>query len=238
MKYKTDAKEKEIGIIMAAGLGTRMLPLTEKKPKPLIKVHGIPMIETVICGLRSRGIRKIYIVVGYLEEQFRYLADKYDGVQLVRNTEYLFKNNISSLYAVGEILGSADCFICEADLYISDNTIFQRTLKQSCYYGKWVEGFSDDWVFEVDENNKILHIGIGGHDVFNMVGISYWKRKDAKLVADAIRCEYQKVGHEKLYWDEVVDKLVDTLEIGIQKVSGSQIVEIDTVAELIKVNGE
>lgn len=230
--------EKEIGIIMAAGLGTRMLPLTEKTPKPLIKVHGIPMIETVIRGLRSRGICEIYVVVGYLEEQFAYLSDKYDGLQLVRNTEYSFKNNISSLYAAGEILGSADCFICEADLYISDYTIFQSTMERSCYFGKWVEGFSDDWVFEVDQNNRIRHIGIGGSDVFHMAGISYWKRKDAKIVADAIRCEYQKAGHEKLFWDEVVDRLTDTLEIWIHPVSGDQIVEIDTAAELAVVNGE
>lgn len=51
----------ENAIIMASGLGTRMRPLTEKKPKPLIKVNGISMIETVINALKYRKVDDIYI---------------------------------------------------------------------------------------------------------------------------------------------------------------------------------
>ena len=67
----------ESAIIMAAGLGERMRPLTEHTPKPLIKVKGSSMIETVIRGLHTRGIADILIVTGYLGEQFIPLVKKY-----------------------------------------------------------------------------------------------------------------------------------------------------------------
>ena len=64
----------ERAIIMAAGLGNRMYPVTLTTPKPLVRVNGIRMIDTVIQGLHQNGIREIYVVVGYLKEKFTYLA--------------------------------------------------------------------------------------------------------------------------------------------------------------------
>lgn len=222
---------KEIGIIMAAGLGTRMLPLTLKKPKPLVKVFGKPMIETVIEGLRSRGVTETYIIVGHLKEQFSYLCRKYQGIQLVENPDYLEKNNISSIYAVKDVLGKADCFICEADLLVSDLTIFHKELDGSGYYGKMVKGYSDDWIFEL-KNGYISRVGKGGTDMFNMVGISFFKKEDALVLADKIAQAYHIEKNANLYWDEVVDQNLDLLRLKIYSVQEGQIIEIDTVDEL------
>ena len=79
---------------MASGLGSRMRPLTNTKPKPLIEVNKTPMIETVINALEMARVEHIFVVVGYLGEQFNYLTDKYANVSIIHNTDYKTVNNI------------------------------------------------------------------------------------------------------------------------------------------------
>lgn len=225
----------ENAILMASGLGTRMRPLTETTPKPLIKVGAKPMIETVIDGLVLRGVKNIVVVVGYLGEQFEYLTEKYDNLTIVHNTVYETVNNISSVYAAKDVLMKGDCFICEADLYISDLSIFVSALESSCYYGKMVEGFSDDWVFETDSAGIITRVGKCGEDCYNMTGIAFFKADDARILHDAIVEEYGVKGYEDMFWDDVVNKHIQSFSLRVHPVEDNQIVEIDTVAELEEV---
>ncbi len=88
-------------IIIAAGMGTRLRPLTLSTPKPLIKIFGKPMIERNIEFLLEKGLKEIIVVTGYLGEQFSYLEGKYLEVKLVHNDKFNEYNNIYSFFKDG-----------------------------------------------------------------------------------------------------------------------------------------
>lgn len=114
-------------IIIAAGLGSRLSPLTKLTPKPLTKVFGVPLIERNIRLLIEAGISEIIIVVGYKAEMFNYLT-RYQQVKIIFNDKFSEANNIYSLYLARNYLKNT--FILDGDLYIKDN-IFKSAINQS-----------------------------------------------------------------------------------------------------------
>ena len=226
---------EEIAILMAAGLGSRMKPITNDIPKPLVEVRGVPLIETLIDAFEQKGISKIYIVTGYLKDRFYYLKEKYPNIVFIENKEYLEKNNISSLKAAGEVLGSADCYICEADLFLKDIQILERTYEQSVYFGKRIGKPIEDWGFQADKG-RIRKIQKSWENTYKMAGISWWTKKDANRIKEAIEVFYRQSGHELLFWDEVVNSMLEDLHIKIEEIPENSVIEVDTLEELCEID--
>lgn len=221
-------------VFMAAGFGSRLMPVTEKTPKPLVTVRGRRIIDTMLDALLAAGITEIYIVRGYLAAQFDALREKYPTVSFIENPEYDQANNISSALRAREHLSGA--YILDADLFLKNPRLISRYQYSSNYLGVPVER-TDDWCLFV-RDGRIDRVALGGENCHAWVGISYWTERDGARLAEDISRVYGQPGGRAKYWDLVpLECCKETYSIGVRECSAEDIIEIDTLDELKKLDG-
>lgn len=219
----------EKAIFFAAGLGSRMEPVTSDCPKPLVKVNGQSMIQTLLDAVVKVGIQDITVVVGHLADQFDELKEKYPMIEFVYNKNYACENNISSAYIVRDKLSNS--YVLESDLVLYNPEIIRKYEYSSNYIGYKTQ-YTDDWCFKVD-GKYIKQVLIGGSDVYHMYGISYWSEEDGLRLSKDIATVYESDAGKQKYWDEVALRdYKDKYNIMIRPVLKEDIVEIDSYEEL------
>lgn len=221
-------------VFLAAGFGSRMIPLTFNTPKPLIRVHGTRMIDTLLDAIVAAGIEEIYVVRGYLGEQFDQLLYKYPNIKFIDNPFYNEANNISSAMSVRHLFKNA--YALEADLVLSNPKLIRKYEYSSNFLGIPVET-SDDWCLYTDENGIIVEECVGGQNCHQLVGISYWDADAGENLERDIEEIYNTPGGKERYWEQVA--LVykkENYQVRIRECRFDDIVEIDTYNELKKID--
>jgi len=214
-------------------VGNRMLPITAETPKPLVKVNGKRMIDSVIEALHKNGITDIHVVVGYLKNHFQKWKQEYPDVQIIENDLYSTSNNISSLYAARYLLDE-DCMILDADQIINNPEVLKREFNSSGYVASWCDHFTNEWLLQT-EGNKILSCSRnGGSEGWRLYSVSRWTKEDAQRLSHYIAKEFES-GNRQIYWDDVPVFLHKSqFNLEISKVHEGDIEEIDSLQELLK----
>lgn len=216
-------------IFIAAGFGSRMAPITLNTPKPLVRVHGKRIIDGLIDACLAVGITEIYIVRGYLAEQFDQLLYKYPMICFLENPSYNEANNISSAMCARYMFSNA--YVFEADLLINNPGIIKKYLYTSNFLGIKKDR-SDDWCFEV-KDGIITDEKVGGLNCWQMVGISYWNEEDGRKLAEDIPDTFASPGGKEKYWE--MSALImhrDRYKVEIRECYSEDVIEIDTFGEL------
>lgn len=223
--YVYEGKPKN-AIILAAGFGTRMLPISHELPKCFAQVHGEPMIERIINQLHEVGIFDITIVVGFMKEAFDYLIDTYN-VRLKINSEYALKNNMHSLYLLKEQIGNS--YIIPSDIWCSNNP-FRNNENHSWYMMKKSKKEISD--LRINKKEEVVHTKKNGN---TCIGIAYIHRRDADVLVENLTRYSKDKNYDDQFWEEaafVNDKMFTYARI----VNEEMAYEVDTYEALRKID--
>lgn len=216
-------------ILMAAGFGSRMVPITLNTPKPLVRVKGVRIIDTLIDALIAAGIPEIYVVRGYLSEQFDQLLYKYPMIKFIENPMYNEANNIVSVMCAGSLIKNS--YIMEADLLLKNPKLITTYQYSSNYLAIPMER-TDDYCLYV-ENGVIKGTGLGGEHCHQTVGISYWTENDGSRLVEHIKEVYHAPGGKERFWGSVpLMYHANDYVVSVRECTEEDVIEIDSFKEL------
>ena len=197
----------EKAVIMAAGFGSRFVPLTLETPKGLLEVLGEPMIERQIRQLHEAGITDITVIVGYRKEKFEYLIDRF-GVKLRYNPEFTDKNTLASLFHAADLLEGANAYVLSSDNWMREN-LYHTFEEHAWYAAAHADGPTSEWVLETDAAGRIRDTWPGGADCDYMYGPAYFSREFSEQFLPVLRAYYRLPGTENYYWEHVLMELLN-----------------------------
>lgn len=221
-------KSPQNAIILAAGFGMRMVPINLESPKAFIEVNGESLIERIIEQLHEVGIKKIYIVVGFMKEQFEYLIDEY-GVELIVNEQYAEKNNLHSLALARDYI--ANTYIVPCDVWCDLNPFHHQELYSWYMVSDLVD---NDSTVRVNRKMELVCEQSGGNQ---MVGITYLVGNEADEVRKRLDLYDKNKKYNHSFWEETLiegDKFLTKAKV----VHSSEVVEINTYEQLRELDEE
>lgn len=197
-----DQHKVDGALIIAAGFGSRFVPLTFETPKGLLEVFGERMIERQIRQLHEAGVTDITIVVGYLKEKFEYLMDKYD-VKLLYNPEYSCKNTLATIFHAREVLRGRNMYVLASDNWMRHN-MYHAYEGGAWYSSSYMEGETSEWCLNFNKKGRIQNVTVGGADSWVMYGPAFFSKEFSEVFLPVLENYYELPGTEQFYWEHVL----------------------------------
>lgn len=220
-------------IILAAGFSERLAPITLETPKPLVTVHNVRIIDTLIDALYLADIEDISIVIGHKAEKFNALADKYPNIKLIKNELYNQSGNITSLYSAIKEIDS--CYICDADLFLHNPKVIKKYVYSSSFFGVPVRE-TDDWCYQTN-GKEIIDFSLGGDMCYRAVFIAYVSSDDSKTFQhDLHELVHSRGGKEKYWFDVLFGKYKEHYSVQHLPCYPEDVSEIDLLTDLVKLD--
>lgn len=228
-------------LLLAAGIGSRLYPLTQNVPKCLTKVNGISILERLTATLNQHGFKRLVVITGYLENHIReFLGDQVGGIKIdyIYSPLYRTTNNIYSLWMACEVIN-------EPFLLLESDLVFDESLLDAMLYSDriavakmqpWMNGSC----VTINKFQQVKAFFEGNADAFGeikyktvniySISLASWHRIEKKLD--------QRISEGKVndYYETVFAEMIadGSLSFKIVSFDGKPWYEIDTIGDLVK----
>ncbi|RDU67645.1 hypothetical protein CQA53_01180 [Helicobacter didelphidarum] len=184
-------------IILAAGMGTRLAPMTLLKPKPLLEIRGIALLENMIKHLQAGGVNDIIVVTGYKSELFTPYAKRL-GFKQITYSDYATKNSAASLKLVIDEMQKGS-IILNGDLYLTESFFQYIKPNVSQFIAQTITNNVISWGYITDSNFKIQDIDTNATSGYGDGIAVFDNEKDIEI----FKQELEKCSDDE-YWEYCV----------------------------------
>lgn len=219
-------------IILAAGGSEISAKSVYSMPKGLFLKNGETLIERQIRQLREVGIEDITVVIGYKQELYFFLQDKWN-VHLVINPD-LKKNNIYSLYMAADQISST--YICNCDNYFEENP-FSAYEYNSFHATVYKEDAHNELIVRKNESGRILDVYSNAKSGECIYGHAYMDPAFSARFVKYLKEEIDDFRVSMLFWEEFVARHADNLNMFVREYSPQVVLEFDSIQEIQNIDG-
>ncbi|MCF7804628.1 MAG: phosphocholine cytidylyltransferase family protein [Candidatus Marinimicrobia bacterium] len=199
-------------VILAAGMGTRLHPITEELPKAFLPVDEKPLIHYSLENLAESGITDVVIVTGFLQERFHIeIGESFNGklnIEYAHNPRYQETGSMYSLSQTKNLI-NGEILLLESDLLYEERAISEILEEKSkdVMLVAPLSGSGDEVYITVDEKNHLTNLGkdIPEKDqaIGELVGITKLSYPYLQKVWEYAEYDYE-LGEENLHYEEVI----------------------------------
>ncbi|HKC14523.1 MAG TPA: phosphocholine cytidylyltransferase family protein [Patescibacteria group bacterium] len=230
-------------VILAAGVGSRIRPLTDQAPKSLLEINGSTILGRMLTNIQKSGIKDVTIVTGYLEEKIKEFASSFTGLNIkyVRNDKFDKTNTAYSLMLTKKFIRDEDFVKFDADVVFEQKILeklIQSPFKSALCIDKNIHLDKEEVKVQLGTDGRVLKVG-KKIDFNRASGESIGIEKIGKEAGKILFGELEQLLKDPNKWNEYYDDSYTTLvELGIPfgavDISGLKWVEIDTHEDYAK----
>lgn len=235
-------------VILAAGFGSRLRPLTDLRPKPLVEVNGVPILHNALRNLEAVGVEDITVVVGYRKDAIQYACSNRFGnmdINYVESTVFDRTGSAYSLWLARDVLLSGDTYLLEGDVFFELDTLHALELSDAdnvaavAPFDPLMEGSAavlseDGYIAELRMKQTAENLVDGSPPLFKTMNVLRFCADDARQVIVPHLAHLIESGAVNTYTEELLSQLLRQGEVRIAAARCDDLrwYEIDSEADL------